>query len=100
MFDSLYDEHGREWQTKAFDNNLDVYHTGDHIPPLRHLGRTVDVTDFQVMILGERRAADAPSTSEFVYSLATVRDGVLVEVDARRDEALPRLDYHGEAVPF
>ena len=84
MFDSFYDEAGHEWQTKAFDRNLDVYRIGDAIP--------ADCpATYQVEILGGARDED-------VYSLATVRNGVLASINDERDRALPLLNYSGHLI--
>lgn len=80
MFDSLYDATGIEWQTKAFNCELDRYQIGDRIgPPFT----------YQAKVLGGPRGEDSR------YAYATIREGVLVEVPADRDETLPLLDYYG-----
>lgn len=81
MFDSLYDEHGTEWQTKAFDRNLDVYHIGDTIVADSRVS-------FQVEVCGGRRET-------FRDTLATIHDGVLASIDDERDPALLLLNYDG-----
>lgn len=81
MFDSLYDAKSNEWQTKAFDCDLDNYGIGDPIPADGAL-------TFQVEILGERDGG-------FPWSLATVRNGVLEAVDVDRDPTLPLVGYSG-----
>jgi len=85
MFDSLYDENGTEWQTKAFErvlaqyNILDVIYSGLIYP-------------FQVEVLGG-------SVKEgFILSHATIIDDVLTEVDVPRDTRLPLIDYGGHPV--
>lgn len=81
MFDSLYDADGNEWQTKAFDCNLDRYEVGDVM--------LASVDDFQVEVLGGVRGL--PSQDSF----ATVRGRRLAAVPDQRDESLPLMDYHG-----
>jgi hypothetical protein len=83
MFDRLYDERGHDWQTKAFDRNLDRYSIGDPIPC------EWGVSTFQVEVLGD------PEPHVFVYSFATVRGGVLTSVNDERDPSLPLLTYGG-----
>ena len=80
MFDSLYDKHGNQWQTKAFDCLLANYDIGDSIP-----GDDLPAS-YQVEVLGDTE------------SYATVRDGVLVAVPAERDPSLPLVDYYGGAL--
>ena len=83
MFDTLYDKNGEGWQTKAFGRQLADFEIGDRLPDLDPLTET----SYQVAVLGGR--------DDFIESLATVRDGVLVEVpDVRRPE-LPLMDYVG-----
>ena len=86
MFDSLYDSKGNEWQTKAYNCMLETFRVGDPMPDDR---REACVT-YQVQIFGGPEDPD-----EFKHSYATVRDGVLRAVDARRDKTLPLMDYHG-----
>jgi hypothetical protein len=88
MFDSLYDADGREWQTKAFDCNLDVYRIGDTVP-------ADCAATYQVEVMtsdGDWR------NRTFTDSLATVRDGVLSTIPDQRDERLPLLNYSGHVV--
>lgn len=98
MFDSLYEGtredyssgvawSEREWQTKAYDCNLDVYVVGDKMPTI------VDAypATYQVEILGSRG-------HEFINSLATVVDGVLVNIDNERAHSLPLINYGGHLV--
>lgn len=88
MFDSFYDG-PREWQTKAFDCELDVYRVGDRVP-------SSDPQTYQVAVLGDGRSYGIGD--EFTNALATVRDGVLTEVPAKRDAALPLRDYWGHVI--
>lgn len=91
MFDSLYADrdkgHENEWQTKAYDCQLDEYFIGDAMPPL-----TPDLRDYQVAILGQTPA------ERFTNSFATVRAGVLVALHVDRDPALPLFNYSGHVV--
>lgn len=80
MFDSMYDRQGNEWQVKAFDRVLARWHIGDNIES--------ESPDFQVKVYGGRK-------NESGYTLATIRDGVLVDVPAPRDPNLPLIDYSG-----
>jgi hypothetical protein len=84
MFDSLYDAHNVEWQTKAYRCVLAVFRVGDPMPD------DVAFDTYQVEVLGGRDTG-------FTDSFATVRDGVLASVPDPRDEALPLVDYHGGA---
>lgn len=84
MFDSLIDPKGREWQTKAFDRELAWWRVGDTIP-------NDCLATFQVEIYGGGRDA-------WRESYATVRDNVLIAVDAERDPALPLIDWAGTLV--
>ena len=88
MFDSLYDADGHEWQTKAFDCNLDEYRIGDEIEA------DMDAT-FQVEVMTSRGTYP---DREYTHSLATVRNGVLWRVPDERDERLPLLNYSGHVI--
>jgi hypothetical protein len=87
MFDSLYDEHSNEWQTKAYYRVLAVYGIGDSV-----------VTDwpesypstYQVEIVGGG-VGGVPFTDSF----ATVRNDVLASVNDPRDPSLPLIAYGG-----
>ena len=85
MFDSLYDEDGTEWQTKALKRVLAQYNIGDVIYS------DFPVT-YQVEVLGG-------GVGGFVYSHATIFNGVLAEVDVPRDPLLPFINYSGYPVP-
>ena len=85
-FDSLYDDLGHEWQTKAFDCTFDGYRIGDEIPT--DLPASYPTT-YQVEIQGGANSRSFPD------SLATIRDGVLASVHDRRDLTLPLLNYGG-----
>lgn len=88
MFDSMYDAQGIEWQTKAYDRNLDQFDIGDTLPVSE--GCTWPVLPaYQVKVLGGGHGEDA------VDSYATVRSGDLTAVPDERDEQLPLLDYFG-----
>ena len=81
MFDRLYDEHDREWQTKAFGRTLHAYRVGD--PILANIPAAC-----QVEVLGDE-------CGEFVDSLATILDGALASIGDARDDRLPLLGYRG-----
>ena len=85
MFDSLYDAQEREWQTKAFDCNLDVYRVGDTIP-------ADCAATYQVEI---GCTEGSWPNYDFIDSYATIRDNVLSSIHDSRDESLPLLDYGG-----
>lgn len=78
MFDSLYDPHGNEWQTKAYHRLLDRYTIGDQMP-----ARDDGSKAYQVKVLGD------------VESFATIRDDHLEQVPVDRDLTLPLVDYYG-----
>lgn len=79
MFDSFYDAEGGEWQTKALGRVLSRWDIGDPVQvPF----------DCQMEALGE-------VDGEFVYGLATIREGVLRQVPAARDHTLPLIPYGG-----
>ena len=80
MFDSLNDAEGVEWQTKAFDCDLDRWTIGDRIATDEDYPAT-----YQVEVIG-----GVPWNA-----LATIRDGVLVAVPTERDKSLPLVGYHG-----
>jgi hypothetical protein len=84
MFDSFYDETGREWQTKAFDCNLDVWQVGDRF-------ETEGPQTFQVEVLGSDRSAGR--REDFRDSFATIRAGRVESVDVPRDETLLLFNY-------
>ena len=88
MFDRLIDAQGREWQTKAFGRNLDVFTVGEPIEFVARPPIIPTVSIHQVEVLG----GDEPP---YRYSFATIRDGVLESVDVPRDEHLPLLHYTG-----
>jgi hypothetical protein len=80
MFDSLYDDQGNEWQTKAYGCNLSRFQIGDKVPALP--------VAYQVRVLGGPGAG-------LQSSWATIRDGRVSEVPAKRDKSLPAVDYFG-----
>lgn len=80
MFDSFYDEHRNEWQTKALGRSLARWRIGDEMP-----------VTFDCQMEGIGR--DHPGVPEVAY--ATVRQGVLVAVGKVRDEGLPLIPYGG-----
>lgn len=99
MFDSFYegsredydagiDWTSREWQTKAYDCNLDVYVVGDKMPAII----APYPASYQVEIMGSRKV-----NGEWTYphSLATVIDGVLFNIDNERAHSLPLINYSG-----
>jgi hypothetical protein len=77
-----------EWQTKAYDCELNHYFIGDQMPVIE----PYDLADYQVEILGE-----TPGT-RFTDSLATVRGGVLRSIHDERDPSLPRVNYSGHLI--
>jgi len=86
MFDTLYDKNGEGWQTKAYGRQLAGFEIGDKLPDLDPLTET----SYQVSVLG--------GGDDFIYSLATVRHGVLVAVPDERRPELPEMDYSGRYV--
>lgn len=95
MFDSFRDAHGREWQTKAFDCDLNVWRVGDQFP-------TGGRGAFQVEVIhGPKRTRHEILNGLHVPLLdgyVTVRDGVVAEVPAERDPSLLLLGYGGHVV--
>lgn len=87
MFDSLFDDLGHEWQTKAFYRVLDVYKIGDRMP--RSDFPASYPRTYQVAILG------GEDDRSFTNSYATVRDDVLTSVHDLRVLYLPLIDYRG-----
>lgn len=87
MFDSIYDAKGIEWQTKAFECLLTRYDIGSTV--------TAEKLSFQVEVLGQPEPRAWPEPGEFVDTFATIRDGILAEVPAERDETLPLQNYSG-----
>lgn len=86
MFDSFYDQDDRDWQTKAFDCDLEVWRVGDPF--------SVDGSGaFQVEVIGDGRRIDGRYTT--TDSFVTIADGVVVEVPADRDHRLPLVGYSG-----
>src|SRR5688572_29900314 len=87
MFDSLFSDKqhtvANEWQTKAYDCNLDNYDVGDEMPDIEAYGH---IQTYQVEVLG------GPDDED---SFATVSCGVLADVPADRDPSLPLFDYSG-----
>ena len=76
MYDSLYDELGYEWQTKALDQVLGSYHIGDRIP-----GEPID---YQVPVIGGNEHSEA---------YATICDGILTAVPVPRQADIPLVNY-------
>lgn len=87
MFDTLIDSDGYEWQTKAFDCTLARYHMGMRVPG--------QLPTFQVMVFGGKLREGHYGVDSF----ATVKNGVLKKVPARRDKKLPLFDYSGSLMP-
>lgn len=94
MFDSFYeggpDEWEGEWQTKAYGCLLDVYRLGDEVPPIPGVPES-----YQVLVLGESHLSQKSR-----YSLAEVRDHVVVGIDVQRDPGLPFVDYFGHVTRY
>lgn len=88
MFDSFYDAQDREWQTKAFDRNLDVWRVGDEFP-------ADGCVSFQVEVIGDAHGSTFDGTYRTRDALVTVRDNVVAEVPAERDHTLPLVAYSG-----
>jgi hypothetical protein len=87
MFDRIYDATGREWQTKAFDCNLDTWVIGDTI--------TADcAASYQVEVISSD-GSSFRGDFRLTESLATVRDNVVVAVPDDRDPSLPLVAYSG-----
>lgn len=84
MYDSLYDADGHDWQTKAYDCELERFQIGDRLPPTDY-----PATTYQVEVLGD------PEPGTFIETFATIRDRVLESVPVERDESLPLIDYFG-----
>jgi len=82
MFDSLIDAKGDDWQTKAFECELNTYRIGDAMPG--------PIPAYQVEVLG-----GGGEIGRFIDSLATVRDGVLASIPDVRDEHLALIHYFG-----
>lgn len=89
MFDCLYEGergvYGNEWQTKAYSCNLDSYWVGDRMLELDKLDT------YQVEIMGG-------NGHDFINSLATVVNGVLVSIDNERAHTLPLFSYGGHLI--
>jgi hypothetical protein len=85
MFDSLFDAENHEWQTKAFDCNLDEYAIGDRIP-------ADGAASYQVEVLS---STGVWPTREFIHAFATIEHGILIAAGVERDNRLPLLDYSG-----
>ena len=97
MFDSLYDDRGNKWQTKAYGCNLDEWKVGDKMPRESGGGTAghplVDPLPdaYQVAIFGGAR--DAWDSGRDAW--ATVLAHVLIEIGVGRDPNLPAVDYYG-----
>ena len=92
MFDRLYDKSDREWQTKAFNCTLQAYGLGQAIDGAPSAADDWGVNDvYQVEVL----AGNDHISPEYVESYATIRGGVLTEIPAERNVALPLLNYGG-----
>ena len=93
MYDSLYDDRGHEWQTKAYRCELDRYRIGDKMPRESGGGFYKSPTDslpdaYQVSVVG-----GAPGCYEEKW--ATVLAHVLIQIPVERDPNLLAVDYHG-----
>lgn len=75
MFDSFIAKDGNDWQTKAFDCQLDEWQIGDKAP---------EPGDYQVEVIGYLG-------DEF----CEVRGGIVRKVPDERDESLPRMYRFG-----
>ncbi|HEU5223119.1 MAG TPA: hypothetical protein VFU07_05485 [Candidatus Lumbricidophila sp.] len=82
MYDTIIDANGRQWQTKAFTRLLRRFTIGDQTPL---------PGDCQVYVVASDDDVTHPN---FDDAFATIRAGVLTEVPADRDLALP-LVYAG-----
>ena len=91
MFDSFYDDQGREWQTKAFDRALDEWRVGDPFP-------ADGLVSFQVEVIGDAQGSTFDGTYRTRDAIVTIRNNVVTEVPADRDPALPLLGYGGGLV--
>lgn len=89
MFDSLYDAEGREWQTKAYARILDQVEIGEVMPDPEDAPA---FDSYQVEVLGG-------VYGEYVWSLATIRDHMLVAVPDERIEDLPLVGYSSGFTP-
>lgn len=87
MFDRLYDNQWREWQTKSLYNTLDTLHIDDTI-------EIAEGATCQIEVTGS--IDDVSGGENYLDAYATIRDGVLTEVPAERDEALPLRDFDDE----
>lgn len=85
MFDSLFNEQGHEYQTKAFDCELDEYQIGDPIV-------CDGPASFQVEVLG------GPEYNSIIDAFATVTGGTLSAVGVDRDKRYPLLNYSGHLI--
>jgi hypothetical protein len=88
MFDSFYDAKGQEWQTKAYNRQLEAFELGDTVP----LVPPYDLMGYQVEVLG------GPYESPYEDAYATIRDGRVAQVPAERDGTLPLLNYGGHLI--
>lgn len=86
MFDSFIDEHGRDWQTKAFDCVLARWSVGDEFRSAETHG------PFQVEIY------DMTDAGEWCESFAQIAGGRVVGVGVPRDASLPLLSWSGRPI--
>ncbi|MGQ3384508.1 hypothetical protein [Glutamicibacter sp. TV12E] len=94
MFDSLYDSDEREWQTKAYENQLAAYRQGDVLPELEH---HPDITDYQVEILSGKDVVENGELKHmYLDSFATVIGNKLISIHDPRNRNLPRISYSGD----
>lgn len=77
MFDSLYDDRGREWQTKALGRGMSRFSIGDRLPGM--------TDSYQLEVIG--RGAG--------YWFATVENARLVSIDQHRNPYVRLVTYLG-----
>lgn len=87
MFDSFIAPDGQEWQTKAFDRQLDVWRVGDPFP-------ADGCVSFQAEVIGSE-GSTLGGTYRSLDAFVTVRDNVVTEIPATRDPARPLVGYAG-----
>lgn len=84
MFDSFYDNHGTEWQTKAFDCTLATTEITEQVPKQRSDGLDVTSGAHQVDCLSD----DGQGWLQF-------EDGYFMGVTTQLVPGVPAYDYFG-----
>lgn len=98
-YDTFFDTHGHEHQTKAFGKNLRVYRPGD---PVRVRRAPFNGSEFDAWLAGEWDEDPGPGADTCQVQAGdgyvNIREGHYVGVTPDRDPNLPLFDYFGRNI--